>query len=273
MTEATETPALSGELMPAADAHDKSVDRALASDRGLTPAEYEKLTQTPEAAQNVLSDIRMAHHDASRAVALLCKLLCRSRTFWPAGGPGDWAWRQTIETECGISASLAAKMAGAWDTVMRYPAWREALRETAAAWDLEGLTRTANILDSKDPDGQLADDEALASAFSCPKRPLRQRRLYDRLLEWEAHRRREADDEFALEPPPNGPQSQQNSVDKSLFTVSIFEREVKTFLAAVQVARLNKPHDGPLRDRLALAVDRAAGGLDGLADALAAEDF
>lgn len=248
--------ALSGEIVPAGS---------------YSPKEYADLMHIPEETRRALINIRRAAADAALAVARLCELLHRSRTYWPEAGEGEWAWRQAIESECGIAAPLAAKMAHAWETVLRYPAWEAALRETRDAWDLETLTTTANTLREKDPDGELADDADLAAAFAVRRRALRQRRVKDFLRAFEARRIAEARPELDLD---GGEAADSTPAGGDPFLgVAEFDRDARRFMESAREIRAHLPEAGPMRDRLALMTDRVAGVVDDLAEALGAEDF
>ena len=251
MTTATETPALSGDLVPAGS---------------YSPAEYEEAIRIPDGAQRVLIDIRVARDDAARAAMRLCALVWESRAHWTSGE--EWSWRRAMEDECGIPGEAAAKMVSSWAAVQRYPAWAASLTQHGDSWDLDHLQRMAQALDKFDPEGELADDPALIEALSATRRSLRRRRVLDLLERWSFERRRQAQEELELEPPPAVPE-----VNTSLRTVQSFENEASNFVLAMQKIKTRVPPAGPLRDRLALAVDRASGAIDGLADALAAEDF
>ncbi len=262
-------------------AHQNSVNKALAHDEAISgelahagpysPEEHDLLTRMPEEARQALINIRMAAADAALAVARLCELLHQSRRHWLEAGEGEWAWRQVIEFECGIAAPLAAKMAHAWEIVLRYPAWETALREKRDAWDLEALAATANALREKDPDGELADDAQLAAAFAVERRALRQRRVKDLLRSFEARRIAEAQPDLDLgggEAPDRTPAGHD-----PLILLAEFEREAGIFMNSARKIRDHPPEAGLIRDRLALMTDRVAGVVDSLAEALGAEDL
>lgn len=244
--------ALSGEIVPAGS---------------YSPEEWGRPTRIPADTRLLLDEITEAARAAGLAVARLCELLHESRAHWPEADRGGWAWRLAIESECGIAASLAEKMARAWETVLRYPAWEDALRETRDAWDLDALTTTANALRDKDPDGALADDAGLAAAFAIDRRALRQRRVRDLLSAFEARRIADAEPGLELDggATPEGLQME--------FEIRAFERYAGDFMTAARRLKASAPHAGPMRDRIALMTDRVAGVVDGLAETLAAEDF
>lgn len=266
-------------------AHQNSVESALSHDKAISgevvpagsfsPREWRDLTHIPAGARLLLAEITEAARHAAQAVARLCELLHQSRAHWRTTDvDGEWAWRQAIENECGIAAPLAAKMAQAWETVLRYPAWEAALRETRDAWDLEALAATANALREKDPDGELVDDERLGAALTIERRALRQRRVRDLLWELEARRMAGEQPELELDggaSPGDAPGTPAGH--DPFIELAEFERDARQFMESVRKIRARLSEHGPMRDRLALMTDRVAGVVDGLAEALGAEDF